>query len=305
MTHVYDFDHLIIGAGPAGLQLGYHLQRAGRRYAILEKADAVGSFFGRYPRSRGLISFNKVHSIYTDPEINLRLDWNSLLTDDYSHTFAEFSRDFYPHADDMVRYLESFHRTHDIQVRFNTTVERIQRHGDGYRVTDHTGRSQTTRCLVVATGMGRPHVPDIPGIELAEGYEDASFEADDYINQRVLILGKGNSGFELAERILPTAAIIHIASPQPIRMAWKTRHPGHLRAQYTSILDAYQLKTLHSALDCDIVCIRETEDGRFVATVRYTHADGEVDEIVYDRVIRATGFAFDGSVFDPVADQRR
>ena len=295
----FDLDTLIIGAGPAGLQLGYYLEKAGRRYLVVERSDKVGSFFRRFPRSRGLISFNKTRSIYRDPEINLRWDWNSLLTDDYSHPFGDFSRDFYPHAGDMVRYLESFHRTHNIQVRFGFTVTRIAREGVGYRVTDADGNTLSCRCLVVATGMGRPHIPDIPGIEHAEGYEEVSFKADDYLDQRVLIIGKGNSGFELAERILPTAAIIHIASPQPIRMAWKTRHPGHLRAQYTSLLDAYQLKTLHSALDCDILDIRRLEDGKLLVTVRYTHADGEVDEIVYDRVVRATGFCFDGRLFDP------
>lgn len=295
----HDLDYLIIGAGPAGLQLGYYLQKAGRRYLIVEREDTVGSFFRRYPRSRGLISFNKTRSIYRDPEVNLRWDWNSLLTDDYSHPFGDFSRDFYPHAGDMVRYLESFHRTHDIQVRFGFTVERISRDGEGYRVTGADGEALRSRCLVVATGMGRPHIPDIPGIEHAEGYESVSFKADDYLDQRVLIIGKGNSGFELAERILPTAAIIHIASPQPIKMAWKTRHPGHLRAQYTSLLDAYQLKTLHSALDCDILGIKRLPEGGLLVTVRYTHADGEVDEIVYDRVVRATGFRFDGRLFDP------
>ena len=298
----YDLDYVIIGAGPAGLQLGYYLQRANRRYRILERSDKVGSFFRRFPRSGGLISFNKTRSIYRDPEINLRWDWNSLLTDDYSHPFGDFSRDFYPRSSDMVRYLESFHETHDIDVRFGFAVERIAREGQGYRVFDANGASLSCRCLVVATGMGRPHVPDIEGIELSEGYEACSFEADDYLDQRVLIIGKGNSGFELAERILPTAAIIHIASPQPILMAWKTRHPGHLRAQYTSLLDAYQLKTLHSALDCDILQIRRLSDGpeagKLLVTVRYTHADGEVDEIVYDRVVRATGFRFDGGLFD-------
>jgi len=298
----FDLDYLIIGAGPAGLQLGYYLQKAGRNYLIVEREQSAGSFFRRYPRSRGLISFNKTRSIYRDPEINLRWDWNSLLTDDYSHPFGDFSRDFYPHADDMVRYLESFHRTHDIQVRFGFTVTRIAREGTGYRLTGADGESLSCRCLIVATGMGRPHIPDIPGIEHAEGYEHASFVAEDYLDERVLIIGKGNSGFELAEKILATAAIIHIASPQPIRMAWKTRHPGHLRAQYTSLLDAYQLKTLHSALDCDILRIERLtngpEAGKLLVTVRYTHAEGEVDEIVYDRVVRATGFRFDGRLFD-------
>ena len=38
-------DYLVIGAGPAGLQLGYFLDRAGRDYVILEAGSAPGRFF--------------------------------------------------------------------------------------------------------------------------------------------------------------------------------------------------------------------------------------------------------------------
>ena len=41
-THA-QHDYLIIGAGPAGLQLGYYLEKAGRDYLILEAGDAPGA----------------------------------------------------------------------------------------------------------------------------------------------------------------------------------------------------------------------------------------------------------------------
>lgn len=49
--------------------MGFFLEQAGRRYLILEGAEEAGAFFERFPRNRSLISFNKVHSIYKDPEI--------------------------------------------------------------------------------------------------------------------------------------------------------------------------------------------------------------------------------------------
>jgi len=45
----------ILGAGPAGLQLGYFFQKSGQDYVILERADRVGSFFERFPRLGELI----------------------------------------------------------------------------------------------------------------------------------------------------------------------------------------------------------------------------------------------------------
>src|SRR6267142_847174 len=73
-----NFDYLIIGAGPGGLQLGYFLQKAGRNYVILEANRGPGSFFKTFPRHRTLISSNKVYTGFDDPELNLRFDWNSL-----------------------------------------------------------------------------------------------------------------------------------------------------------------------------------------------------------------------------------
>src|SRR5205807_924269 len=109
-TESREVPFLIIGAGPAGLQLAYFLERSGHDYVALESDHEIGSFWRHYPRSRRLISFNRVHSIYTDPELQLRWDWNSLLTDGYEAPFREYSQRLYPHAEEMRRYLQDFAR---------------------------------------------------------------------------------------------------------------------------------------------------------------------------------------------------
>ncbi|MEU8386157.1 NAD(P)-binding domain-containing protein, partial [Streptosporangium sp. NPDC048865] len=55
-------DYVVIGAGPAGLQLGYFLGREGRSYLILEAGPGPGTFFRTFPRHRQLISINKRHT---------------------------------------------------------------------------------------------------------------------------------------------------------------------------------------------------------------------------------------------------
>jgi cation diffusion facilitator CzcD-associated flavoprotein CzcO len=70
----YALDYLIVGAGPAGVQLGYYFERQGRDYAILEAGHGPGTFFETYPRHRRLISINKRHTGYDDREVNLRPD---------------------------------------------------------------------------------------------------------------------------------------------------------------------------------------------------------------------------------------
>ena len=36
------WEYIVIGAGPAGLQMGYFLEKAGRNYVILERANVSG-----------------------------------------------------------------------------------------------------------------------------------------------------------------------------------------------------------------------------------------------------------------------
>ena len=61
-----DYEYVIIGAGPAGLQLGHEMEQNGRDYVILEGSDHVGAFFSKFPRHRRLLSINKVFTGYDD-----------------------------------------------------------------------------------------------------------------------------------------------------------------------------------------------------------------------------------------------
>lgn len=41
------FDYCVLGAGPAGLQMGYFLSKTKRNYIILERNSGPGSFFNK------------------------------------------------------------------------------------------------------------------------------------------------------------------------------------------------------------------------------------------------------------------
>ncbi|WP_155059300.1 NAD(P)-binding domain-containing protein [Streptomyces blattellae] len=291
-------DYLIIGAGPAGLQLAAQLERDGRDYAVLERGDGPGTFFTTFPRHRQLISINKVNTGYEDPELRLRMDWNSLLSDDPELLFTRYSERYFPRADDLVRYLADFADRTGVRVEYGTEVVQVSRTDDAFTVLDHTGRTWRARRLVVATGVSRLNVPPIPGIELAERYDEFDTDPASFTGRRVLIVGKGNSAFETADALMEKAAVIHVAGPHSLKMAWKTHFVGHLRAVNNNFLDTYQLKSQNAVLDGTVETIEKCADGGFRVVFRYARTTERLRELHYDRIIACTGFRFDAGVFD-------
>lgn len=287
--------YLVIGAGPAGLQLAYFLEQAGRDYLVLETGSGPGTFFSTFPRHRELISSNKRHTGSGDPEFNLRMDWNSLLSDDPTLRFTRYSERYFPPANEMVRYLSDFAAAFRLRVQYDTRVVRIMRDGC-FRATDQRGRCYEAERVIVATGVSKPYVPPIPGIETAELYNTVSVNPQDFVDQRVLIIGKGNSAFETAGNLIETAAVIHIAGPASIRMAWRTHFVGHLRAVNNNFLDTYQLKSQNALLDGRVERIERSGDS-YLVTVSFARANEVKRNLRYDRVIVCTGFRFDPSIF--------
>ena len=92
------------------------------------------------------------------------------------------------------------------------------------------------RAAVFAVGVTEPWKAPIPGIEEAPHYTETG-EPSRYQGQRVFIIGKRNSGFEVATGLLPWASQLVLASPRPVDTAVLGRLP--VRVRYLEPLDEY------------------------------------------------------------------
>ncbi|XP_075888672.1 FAD-dependent oxidoreductase domain-containing protein 2 [Nelusetta ayraudi] len=330
------FEYCVLGAGPAGLQMGHFLSKANRDYVILERNSGPGSFFNKYPRHRKLISINKMNTGRENPEFNLRHDWNSLLSDKPDLLFKRVSSEFYPSADGFPVYLSMFEKELGLRVRYGVDIGKIRaRHSDtgrSYVLTDQNASDYTCRVLLVATGLWVPQTVDFAGSDLVEGYESISVNPADYKDEAVLILGKGNAAFETAQSLLGWAGRVHMLSNNPVRLAWQTHYVGDLRAVNNDVLDTYQLKSLDGLLEAKLEKLAivefQEQDWKRKGTKRKLylttqkllesgkgnnssgvsremllgfHSDNFAVRAPYDRVIRCIGFRFNFSIFDSCA----
>ncbi len=174
-------DAIIVGAGPAGLACAVTMRAAGLGVTVLEKADSVGAVWRRH--------YDRLH-LHTDRN---RSGLPGMAMPKAYPT--------YPSRAQMVEYLESYAARFDIRPVFGTTVSRIRRDGSHW-CADANGSPLTAPVVVVATGIAdAPYRPSWPGLEL---YRGAVVHSSEYRNpapyqgKRVLVVGFGNSGGEIA-----------------------------------------------------------------------------------------------------------
>ena len=291
-------EYLIIGAGPAGIQAGYYLKKSGKKFTILERLPEAGGFFRKYPLHRMLISVNKSHSNYSrGSDVTLRWDWNSLLTDECNSEkllFSEFSNDYFASADYLTNYCVEYSKRHNLPIIHNQQVVSVSRKDSYFSVETITDHYETKK-LIVATGNHRAFIPDIKGIEFTSNYSTIEHNPENYKNKKVLIIGKGNTGMETANMMVGYASTIHMLSPSPIKFAWHSNFPGHVRAVNMTFLDSCLLSRDNLLLNGRIQYIKKQENGKLATLIVDQYKSCEVE---YDEIINCTGFSFDSTIFD-------
>eukprot|EP01084_Bolivina_argentea_P087388 157834_1 len=320
-------DYIIVGGGIGGVSLGYYLENSelSLDYIVLEKEFVAGSLFNKYPIHDSLLSINKFRTGYFHKELNLRHDWNSLLSINMSNNndslykfryntnskinFTMYSNKYYPLRNELVNYINDYVQMYNIKIKYDTYVNIISQKNNQFFLETRSGASLNSskitnyecKYLFIATGLFKPHIPSINGIEYAIGYEDLSKNLTLYENKKVAIFGSGNSAFEIAQHISQVTAHTHIIMRSYPKFAYETHYVGDLRSINLEIIDHYLLKSMDAFIDQLNVSIHYCPD----KNKYYLRQIGDVYPFRawelrdgYDIIIRATGFEFEYSIFD-------
>ncbi len=172
---------VVIGAGTSGLSAAVALADRGIAPLVIDQADQVGSSW----RSR-----------YDRLSLNTGRQFSHLPRRPYPQGTPT-----YPTRDQVIAHLEQHATDGGIELRLSSSVQRVERSGDGWRVITADDAFDAPQ-VVMATGYDRePFVPEWPG---RESWTGDLVHAAHYANptpfagRKVLVAGSGSSGMEIA-----------------------------------------------------------------------------------------------------------
>ncbi|MET1060630.1 MAG: NAD(P)/FAD-dependent oxidoreductase [Nocardioides sp.] len=196
--------YAVIGAGPSGLAAARNLQRFDIPWSGYELADDVGGLWNiDGPRSTVYESAHLISSRTTTQftEFPMR------------ETVAD-----YPSHRELLAYFHDFATAFDLRdgFAFGTEVTRVERTAAGWEVTADgpDGRRTTTHAgVVIANGtLSEPVVPTFAGSFDGEVLHTSAYKrAEVFAGKRVLIIGAGNSGCDIAVDAVHHAASVDMS----------------------------------------------------------------------------------------------
>lgn len=168
----------VVGAGPAGLAAAAMLAKVGARVVVLERTEVGASWTSRYDCLH-------LHTVR----------WLSGLP---GYPIPRSSGKW-PSRDGVVDYLRAYAARSALDVRASVDVDRIDREDERWVVRSAGGDVDADR-VVVATGYSNiPFVPDWPGTFEGEIVHSTAYRnPEPFRGRRVLVVGSGNSGAEIA-----------------------------------------------------------------------------------------------------------
>jgi putative flavoprotein involved in K+ transport len=291
-------DVVVVGGGQAGLAIGYFLAQQGRDFTILEAAAELAWAWRERWDSLKLFTPARYDAL---PGLAFPGDPGR-----------------YPGRDEVADYLTGYARQFDLPVELDSPVRAIRKSGARYLV-ELDDRTYEADQVVVATGPFQ--VPFVPAI--AKGLDPAvvqmhstEYRSPDAIPAgRVLVVGGGNTGFQIAEE-LSVSREVHLSigsrqTPLPQRLLgrdlfWYLDATGLIRKTVDSRIGR-RMEGRDTLIGSTPRSIRHRHGvrvhGRAVDAAGSTVSFSDGTKLDVGAVIWATGFRVDHSWVDvPVFD---
>ncbi|MBE7324168.1 NAD(P)-binding domain-containing protein [Nocardioides sp. Y6] len=191
----------VIGAGPSGLAAAKCLTERGIPCVVHESHSELGGIWNRSnPRSS---VYRNTHTI-TSREITA-----------YSDFPMSSDLPVYPHNTEVLAYLEDYARANDLigLIRFNSEVTAVEPVDGGWQVTTADGSSEWHSDVVIANGHNwSPSIPEVAGTFSGRILHSRDYDsAEEFTDQRVLVVGAGNSGCDIAVELAQVSKDVSIS----------------------------------------------------------------------------------------------
>lgn len=177
----------IIGAGPSGLALSYHLQKLGISFLLIEKDSVVGSSWKQMPDQLKLISFWKSNFLVNGDESLFK-----------SHELIS-SEEFY-------EYLKNLYQKYNFKCEFNFDVISIDKNADGFKITSNDHRVINSKIVVDCRGYySYPYFPKFelvnPKVQIIH-YHDYKNPEQFTPYKKILVMGKRLSAGQVVAELV-------------------------------------------------------------------------------------------------------
>jgi putative flavoprotein involved in K+ transport len=184
-------DVLVIGAGQAGLAMGYHLARQDLRFLLVDSGTEIGSAWRSRWDSLRLFTPGRYDNLPGLP-------------------FPAAAED-YPGKDDVAHYLQAYAAEFELPVRLDTTATSLARAADGSYLVKAGAEAIEAGQVVIATGPFQvPFIPPVAADLTPDVHQIHSAEyrrPEQLPPGRVLVVGAANSGCQIALELSATRTV--------------------------------------------------------------------------------------------------
>jgi putative flavoprotein involved in K+ transport len=175
------YDVLVIGAGQAGLAMGYYLKQAKLSFLILDKGSAIGESWKKRYDSLTLFTPRSYSSL---PGLSLKGE-----------------EKMYPTKDEITDYLSLYANTFLLPVQLNTYITLLDKDDNCFTLSTNQGEFQS-RNVIIATGpFQQPYIPDFSQYlsdKVLQLHSSEYKNCNQMIEGTTLVVGGGNSGSQIA-----------------------------------------------------------------------------------------------------------